>query len=199
MTDTSPTAIAALLDLNSEGKWHFDNTAHFIKRARDLIPALAAEHDAQQLAKDAAYLERNKLVALLASVFPSGKKRTEIRGWSDDWHGCVYIDFPWGQASWHYHDSQEHLFSHLQAYEGEWDGHTTDQKYAAIVKASKQNQISAVDGFLTSIRAERDALAVRVAELEARALLDGIAMTKTAIDRDKAIESRDHWRQKAGR
>lgn len=87
--------------------------------------------------KDAAYLERNKLVALLASIFPAGIKQTAIEGWSEDWHGCVYIDFPWGQASWHYHDSQAALFQHLPPYPGEWDGHTTDQKYDAIQKASR--------------------------------------------------------------
>jgi hypothetical protein len=90
-----------------------------------------------EAAKDGAYLERNKLVLLLASMFPSGIKRTAIPGWSDDWHGCVYIDFPWGQASWHYHDSQAYLFAHLSPYLGEWDGHSTETKYAAILAAAK--------------------------------------------------------------
>lgn len=90
----------------------------------------------QRRQKDRAYLERNMLVVLLASIYPSGIKRTAIEGWSDDWHGCVYIDFPWGQASWHYHDSQAHLFAHLPPYEGEWDGHTTEEKYAAILRAA---------------------------------------------------------------
>ena len=82
--------------------------------------------------KDQAYLERNRLVALLSKLFPAGTARTAIDGWSEDWHGCVYIDFPWGQASWHYHDSQAYLFAHLPPYSGSWDGHTTEQKYAAI-------------------------------------------------------------------
>ncbi len=85
--------------------------------------------------KDGAYLERNRLVALLSTLFPSGKKRTAIEGWSEDWHGCVYIDFPWGQASWHYHDSHAHLFAHLPEYAGNWNGHTTEEKYAAIDSA----------------------------------------------------------------
>lgn len=87
--------------------------------------------------RDGAYLERNQLVALLASVYPSGIKRTAIEGWHEDWHGCVYIDFPWGQASWHYHTSQADLFSHLPPYEGQWDGHSTEAKYTAIVEASR--------------------------------------------------------------
>jgi len=39
------------------------------------------------------YAERNKLVALLARLYPSGTKRTAIEGWDECWHGCVYIDF----------------------------------------------------------------------------------------------------------
>lgn len=82
--------------------------------------------------KDAAYLERNQVVAALASAFPSGITRTAIPGWSDDWHGCVYIDLPTGQASWHYHDSHAHLFAHLPLYTKPWDGHTTEQKYERL-------------------------------------------------------------------
>lgn len=82
--------------------------------------------------KDGAYTERNQLVSLLSKLFPSGTQRTAIEGWSDDWHGCVYIDLPTGQASWHYHDSQAHLFAHLPPYAGTWDGHTTEQKYERI-------------------------------------------------------------------
>lgn len=82
--------------------------------------------------KDAAYLERNQVVAALAAAFPSGVARTNIPGWSEDWHGCVYIDLPTGQASWHYHDSHAHLFEHLPPYTGSWDGHTTEQKYERV-------------------------------------------------------------------
>lgn len=97
---------------------------------KGIIQGLQAERDAlqAQLAaaqgkEDSAYLERNRLVALLSKVFPSGKKKTAIEGWSEDWHGCVYIDLPTGQASWHYHDSQAWLFEHLPEYQGAWDGH----------------------------------------------------------------------------
>ena len=93
---------------------------------------LRAEVEQVTAFKDGAYLERNKLVALLSKVFPSGKKKTAIEGWSEDWHGCVYIDLPTGQASWHYHDSQSDLFAHLPEYQGTWDGHTTDEKYERI-------------------------------------------------------------------
>ena len=82
-----------------------------------------------------AYKERNQLVALLSTVFPSGKAKTAIDGWDEAWHGCVYIDFPWGQASWHYHTDDEWMFKHLPPYTKQWDGHTTDAKYAAIATA----------------------------------------------------------------
>jgi hypothetical protein len=96
------------------------------------LTAQADELEAQHNAKDGAYWERNNLVALLSKVFPAGKKKTAIEGWPDDWRGCVYIDLPTGQASWHYHDSQAHLFDHLPEYQGEWDGHTTGEKYERI-------------------------------------------------------------------
>lgn len=85
--------------------------------------------------KDQAYFERNNLVAALARLYPSGIKRTNIPGWSDDWHGCVYIDLPTGQISYHYHDSHAQLFEDLPPYAGEWDGHnkkTVHERLAAL-------------------------------------------------------------------
>ena len=82
--------------------------------------------------KDAAYLERNQVVAALAKAYPSGLRKTAIEGWSEDWHSCVMIDLPTGQASWHYHDSQAYLFAGLPAYAGEWDGHSTEEKYQRL-------------------------------------------------------------------
>lgn len=82
--------------------------------------------------KDNAYHERNMVVAALAKLYPSGTTRTAIDGWDPEWHGCVRIDLPTGQVSWHYHDSQAYLFAELPLYEGEWDGHTTEEKYARL-------------------------------------------------------------------
>jgi len=82
--------------------------------------------------KDAAYLERNQVVAALARCFPSGIARTAIEGWSEDWHGCVFIDLPTGQASWHFHDSHAYLFTGLPPYTKPWDGHTTAEKYERL-------------------------------------------------------------------
>lgn len=157
------------------GHFRHADDALFDQLARELVPALSrdleamrAERDAQQSAKDGAYLERNRLVALLAAIFPAGIKRTKIEGWSPDWHGCVYIDFPWGQASWHYHDSHAHLFSHLPPYPKDWDGHTTEGKYEAIGEAAVRYPISAVDGYAQHIRNERDAAIARAEQAETR-------------------------------
>lgn len=91
--------------------------------------------------KDQAYLERNRVVAALARLFPSGRATTAIEGWSPEWHGCVYIDLPTGQVSWHFHDSQAFLFEDLPPYTKPWDGHTTPEKYrrlAALATAAEQ-------------------------------------------------------------
>lgn len=97
-----------------------------VENFADLIRA-----DEREAANNA-YRERNQLVALRSTLFPSGKAKTAIEGWDEAWHGCVYIDFPWGQASWHYHTDDEWMFSHLPPYTKVWDGHTTEAKYAAI-------------------------------------------------------------------
>lgn len=103
-----------------------------------LAAQFLAERDAMEKRKDDAYLERNRVVALMArmALFMGqrvGIKRTAIEGWSPDWHNCVYIDLPGvGQVSWHYHDSHAFLFNDLPPYYGEWDGHDTPAKYARV-------------------------------------------------------------------
>ncbi len=81
---------------------------------------------------DEAYCERNRVVAALAKIYPSGVARTEIPDWDPCWHGCVYIDLPTGQVSWHYHDRDDDLFAGLPAYDKPWDGHTTKEKYERL-------------------------------------------------------------------
>jgi len=82
--------------------------------------------------KDGAYAERNHLVAMLAHSFPSGVRTTSIPGWDQDWNGCVYIDLPAGQVSYHYHDSETHLFADLPPYEKPYDGHTKADVHARL-------------------------------------------------------------------
>jgi len=81
---------------------------------------------------DQAYTERNRLVAFLARCFPSGLRRTDIPGWDEAWHGCVFIDTPEGQMSWHYHDKDAFLFVGLPPYTKPWDEHGTAEKYERL-------------------------------------------------------------------
>lgn len=95
------------------------------KEARDEAEALRA-------GKQQAYAERNKLVAWLASIFPSTMCETDIEGWDPEWHWCIYIDTPAGQLSWHIRESELIGFAHVKRAETEWDGHTTDEKYQRV-------------------------------------------------------------------
>lgn len=84
---------------------------------------------------DAAYRERNQLVALLAGLFPSSLERhpDEDTEWEDDWRWICFIDFPGFQATWHLQDAELPLFDHVPRLQGRsWDGHTTEEKYARI-------------------------------------------------------------------
>jgi hypothetical protein len=100
----------------------------------DIDPAVPTELERALHQKDVAYFERNLVVLALTKLFPAGIARTEIEGWDPEWFGCVYIDLPTGQVSWHYHDTQAKLFEHLPAYEKPWDGHTTEEKYDVRLK-----------------------------------------------------------------
>lgn len=91
----------------------------------------------ERIAKDRAYEERDRCVALLASLaiargWTAGVAQTDIEGWDSAWHNCVYIELDQGQVSWHFHDRELPLFSHLPPYEGRWDGHDTEEKYARV-------------------------------------------------------------------
>lgn len=92
---------------------------------------------ALEAAKDGAYLERNQCVALIARMaialgLPVAVTKTAIEGWSEDWHGCIYIGLPTGQVSWHFHDNQAHLFDDLPQRSETWDGHDTPEKYRRV-------------------------------------------------------------------
>lgn len=89
-------------------------------------------------AADLAYEERNRVVAALARVYPSGLRKTAIAGWDPAWHNCVFIDLPLvGQVSWHFHDREAPLFDGLPPYTKPWDGHTTPQKYARLADLAR--------------------------------------------------------------
>jgi hypothetical protein len=52
--------------------------------------------------------------------------------WEDEWRNIVCVHLPTGQATWHIHDSEVILFGHLAMTEGDWDGHTTAEKYRRL-------------------------------------------------------------------
>lgn len=88
-------------------------------------------------AKDSAYHERDILVAALSKTYPSHFLRhpDSDTTWEDDWRNIVCVHLPTGQATWHIHDSEWHMFLHLTPgsvpCEG-WDGHTTEEKYRRV-------------------------------------------------------------------
>jgi len=86
---------------------------------------------------DQAYRERNQLVTLLANMaLARGWKagRRWDRSQEVGWENVVVIDLPTGQVSWHIgvHDGPVCQFETLPAYDGEWDGHTTDEKWERV-------------------------------------------------------------------
>lgn len=102
-----------------------------------VVPEGVTETERLREEKDGAYRERNQLVALLASLYPSSLERhpAEDASWDDEWRWVVYIDTPVGQLSWHLHDSHLPYFDHVPREEGRtWDGHTTPEKYERVRK-----------------------------------------------------------------
>lgn len=106
--------------------------------------------------KNAAYHERNQLVAFVSAVYPSalGKHDPDDKDWDPEWRNIVYVELPTGQASWHIHDSDLPLFDHIErrfafndvvcCYGGgehagsAWDGHSTEENYRRLRLAAVQ-------------------------------------------------------------
>lgn len=101
--------------------------------------------------KNRAYAERNKLVAALSKMLPSHLTRhPDNEPWENDWRWVVCIHNPYGQMTWHIHDSELPQFNHLlkgvelsatcypiqintmvENCSG-YDGHTTEEKYKRL-------------------------------------------------------------------
>ena len=80
------------------------------------------------------YNERDRLVALITKFYPSYIARHEESdtSWDDQWRNIIYVETPQGQLSWHIHESELPLFSHLTVKDNNWDGHTKEEKYQRI-------------------------------------------------------------------
>lgn len=87
----------------------------------------------------AAYRERARLVAHLASLFPA------VLHYSDpdepDWP-VIYITTPAGQLSWHLARADLDLFEHVPwnpaAAPSPWDGHSTAEKYERLTALTRR-------------------------------------------------------------
>lgn len=86
--------------------------------------------------RDGAYRERAHLLALLAATTPyaviAPALDVEERGWQ-----IVYLAIGGRQASWHISPRDADLFAAVEPVDqddprAQWDGHTTDEKYAWI-------------------------------------------------------------------
>ncbi|MFE5582527.1 hypothetical protein [Kitasatospora sp. NPDC056531] len=84
---------------------------------------------------DGAYRERAHLTAWLATIYPAViTPATDID--EDGWQ-ILYITADRHQLSWHIHPRDTDLYAHVEHVSADdpraqWDGHTTEQKYAAI-------------------------------------------------------------------
>lgn len=102
------------------------------------LSALRQELAGARRQKDGAYSERDQVVAGFATLaralgWPVWLA-THVGEWEDDWRNIVFVETPYGQMSWHYHDSERPWFSSV-AFDSEpkpWDGHSTSQKYERL-------------------------------------------------------------------
>lgn len=95
-------------------------------------------------AKNAAYSERDQLVAALSKCFPSHLMLHDAEDWEDDWRSIVCINLPTGQATWHIHDSELSWVEHLSFRPQDWDGHDTPEKYRRLNALPVQDRDRAV-------------------------------------------------------
>lgn len=126
------------------GGYCFDRGLELRERALALLAGARAKTseakpaaDPYQHKTDDAYEQRNRLVAALARLVianggRAGLRKTDIPGWDAEWHNCCWIDLPTGQASWHFRDSELHLFDGLPRYPDAWDGHGTETKHERL-------------------------------------------------------------------
>lgn len=123
--------------------WAYEQACRVRDEARARASAAEAEAERLRGEKDDAYRERDRVVALLARMahvygWRAGLRRHEPDpdpAWDEDWKNVVAIDLPTGQVTWHYHDSERHLFHSLPAYLAPWDGHDTAEKYRRVNNA----------------------------------------------------------------
>ena len=126
---------------NSEGCFDCeDEQGKALDAALTRVREVERERDEAKRAKDGAYSERDKCVAMLATLAHAlgwtVYLGTHVGEWEDDWRNIVFIDTPAGQVSWHYHDSERPWFAWIGLVQPRepkaWDGHSTPQKYERL-------------------------------------------------------------------
>lgn len=115
------------------------------------LTALRARVKELEAEKNGAYSERDQLVCALSKVWPSHLARHSDAdtAWDNDWRWIVCIHSPAGQLTWHIHDSERGWFEHLDVREGDWDGHTTPEKYRRLASLLPDARIAQVLALLT--------------------------------------------------
>lgn len=96
----------------------------------------AASQRQAETERDGAYRERAHLVALLAAMTDAAVIAPALDLDEPGWW-IVYLTIGGRQASWHISPRDAGLFTHVERVEpddlrAQWDGHTTEQKYAHI-------------------------------------------------------------------
>lgn len=87
------------------------------------------------------YSERSHLLALLSAHYPAHAYMPDDADPGFTWVVCLH--FPWGQASWHIaDDDMRMLFSDIKTTDSDYDGHTTEDKYARMRGAMSLGQVS---------------------------------------------------------
>lgn len=88
---------------------------------------------------DSVYRERAHLVAHLAALYRSTIGYTDPA--EPDW-AVVIIDLPTGQASWHVSPDDMSLFDHVRRADVAWDGHSTEEKYQRLDRATQSAAVA---------------------------------------------------------
>ena len=104
------------------------------------IRALEKVIDSVMESRDSVYKERDMCVALIARMAVAlgykaglGLHPSDDDTWDDEWRNIVYVDLPSGQISWHIHEDELEHFQSLGQYDGDWDGHSTEEKYRRVL------------------------------------------------------------------
>jgi hypothetical protein len=89
------------------------------------------------------YTERARLVAHLASLYPSVLAYSDLH--TPDWP-VVTITTPAGQMTWHISPGDKHLFDHVEQVDpadprAHWDGHDTTVKYERLAALARGAQL----------------------------------------------------------